>query len=267
MRISLSFQRRLESSLVMLNSFQHLSVKGPETRSGRQMKLNSSLRWNDMPKKLALALALSLTCASAAHAATKVNCFRDDRPVKITLGKEQVPLAVPYNYLAWPRDVGRGQQNFVVLAARIEDGGPVCRATLNDLSARDFQLLLTSGNDASVKAKLSSLLKNEYPVKLAENEEGFTVWRGLYTTVEDKKTFYYELMVPVQGASDFDGYVICAGESITGTRLDRDKCTAYEGYQNLFLQYKFQANQLSELAKLRATSQQLADKVLGNPKE
>lgn len=245
MHISLSFQRALESRSTASLDFR--------------------VRRNDAAKKLLVALTLALPLP--AHAGTQVNCFRDSRPVNVRLGKEQTKLAIPYNYLAWPRNVGRGPQNFVVLAARIEDGGPVCRATLNDLSSRDFQLLLTQGDAALVKGKLSALLKNEYPMKLADNENGFTVWRGLYTTVENKKTFYYELMVPVQGATDFSGYVICAGESITGARLDRDKCTAYEAYQNLFLQYKFQASQISVLENLRVTAQQLADKVLGNPKE
>lgn len=238
-----SFQRRLESKAMV--------------------RLDSSLRWNDRWKGFALTLACLLPLQ--AHAATQVNCYRDDRPVKMLLGKEKLIVSVPRNYVAWPRDA-KPEQPFVVLAAML-DGGPVCQATLNDLSRRDFQLHLSPGDVKTLEMRLANLLKQDYPIKLADNENGFIVWRGIFTTVENEKHYYYELRVPNKGAISFDGYVICTGQNITGARVNAEKCTAHEAYRGLILQYKFEAALLPELETLHKSAQQLADKVLGNPKE
>lgn len=212
-------------------------------------------------------LALAMTFLSSAQAATQINCYGDDRPMKLTLGKEKIPLTVPRNQIAYPRDPDKPNLPFLVLAANLKDGSAVCRAKINDVSKQDFQLHLSPGDAKLVEGRLSALLKNEYPVKVADNEKGFLVWRSLYSTVENQKTYYYELMVPNKGALSFDGYVICAGQSITGSRLDRELCTAHEAYSGLFMQYKFVASNLSKLEKLHGSAQLIADKALGNPKE
>lgn len=213
------------------------------------------------------ALTLAVTLSPSAYAVTQINCYGDDRPVKLTLGKEKIPLTVPRNQIAYPRDPEKTNLPFLVLAANMEDGSAVCRAKINDVSKKDFQLHLTPGDSKLVENRLSALLKNEYPVKVADNEKGFIVWRSLYTTLENQKTYYYELMVPNEGALSFDGYIICAGQSITGSRLDRELCTVHEAYAGMFMQYKFVASNLSKLEKLHVMAQQIADKALGNPKE
>jgi hypothetical protein len=219
-------------------------------------------------KHLSLAaLLLSWALALPAEAATQINCYSDDRAVPLTLGTQRVSLSVPRNLIAYPRDPERPNQPFVVLAARVEDGAAVCRATLNDIGKGEFQLHLSPGSEAQVKQRLAALLRRDYPVKVADNDKGFTVWRGIFSTVENEKTYYYELMVPNKGAQTMEGYVICAGESITGARLYPQRCTAHEAHAGLFLQYKFLPSGLESLETVRAAALQLADKVLGNPKE
>lgn len=215
----------------------------------------------------AFALLLVFSIPTESQAATPVNCYRDTTPTKLLLGKEKRLLSIQRNYIAYPRDILRNEQPFVVLAARRSDQSPVCRPILNELSEEDFQLHLTIGDTASLKSRLAGLLKQEYPVKVADNEDGFTVWRSLYTTSEAGKTYYYEMMVPVAGATSFKGFVICTGESITGTRLDRQRCTAHESYEGLILQYKFVATTLSDLPKWHQAALNLVDKLLENPQQ
>ncbi|MBY0354382.1 MAG: hypothetical protein K2Q12_01480 [Rickettsiales bacterium] len=200
----------------------------------------------------------------SAYAATSGRCYRDTTLVAVLLGAAKVKLEIPRHYIAYPRDLMKLQQPFIVLAAQTEDGAAVCKPVLNDLSPEDIQLFLMPAAAPDIKTRLQRLLKEEYPLKVADNDEGFIVYRSPYSTVEDKKTYYYELMVPNNRELGLDGYVICSGESITGARLDRERCTAHEVHGKLFLQYKFVASALPELKKIQQTALNLADKVLAD---